>query len=152
MFQDCLCLAIYVSGLFMFSNICCRIVSLCNCFVCCRIYFVTQATLGVHLKTKAHRRRVKELRFAPHTQDEADRAAGMGSFKMPTERIVRNLVVTDQMRDPAFTHLKRQQETIAIQANLNKKDGAPVKKKKPVMFIEVKSKIQMEQEKELEEN
>ena len=36
--------------------------------------------LSVHLRSKIHRRRLKELRTEPYTQEEAEAAAGMGQF------------------------------------------------------------------------
>jgi hypothetical protein len=46
----------------------------------------------VHLRSKIHRRRLKELRTAPYTQAEADAAAGMGQFvaakKMDVPRLL----------------------------------------------------------------
>ncbi|MBN3301942.1 zinc finger protein 593 [Amia ocellicauda] len=49
------------------------------CLHCAR-YFVDLKTLKDHFKTKIHKRRLKQLREEPYTQEEAERAAGMGSY------------------------------------------------------------------------
>ena len=108
---------------------------------CFSIYFVNKVTLAVHLKTKVHRKRLKELRFAPHSQDEADRAAGMGNFHMPTERVIRKLTVDDQIRDERFIQEENMEEDAQINTSLFNK---PVtgKKRKQSVFIAIKSKNQ----------
>ncbi|XP_056413438.1 zinc finger protein 593 [Hyla sarda] len=52
------------------------------CIHCAR-YFVDLKTLKEHFKTKVHKRRLKQLKEEPYTQEEAERAAGMGSYKAP---------------------------------------------------------------------
>ncbi|ESN90473.1 hypothetical protein HELRODRAFT_70596 [Helobdella robusta] len=49
------------------------------CLYCAR-YFDSDDVLKIHLKTKAHKKRLKSLRVEPYSQKEAERAAGMGSF------------------------------------------------------------------------
>lgn len=44
----------------------------------CDRHFVAEAIKLQHVRTKAHKRRVKELRDTPYSQAEADAAAGMG--------------------------------------------------------------------------
>lgn len=44
----------------------------------CDKYFETAYALKTHLKGKVHRRRVKELKGVPYTQQVADAAAGIG--------------------------------------------------------------------------
>ncbi|THD19592.1 Bud site selection protein 20 [Fasciola hepatica] len=45
--------------------------------VSCSKYFVDQLTLDVHRSSKPHKRRLKTLEETPHSQDDADRAAGL---------------------------------------------------------------------------
>lgn len=53
----------------------------------CAKYFISQRALDDHFKTKIHKRRLKDLKDEPYTQEEADRAAGHGSFnKLPAKR------------------------------------------------------------------
>eukprot|EP00771_Trimastix_marina_P004216 gnl/Trimastix_PCT/962.p2 GENE.gnl/Trimastix_PCT/962~~gnl/Trimastix_PCT/962.p2 ORF type:complete len:109 (-),score=17.49 gnl/Trimastix_PCT/962:158-484(-) len=47
----------------------------------CSRYFVDQATLDAHLKTKKHKRRLKLLRDPAYTQADAEAAAGMAPPK-----------------------------------------------------------------------
>lgn len=95
-------------------------------------------TLAVHLKTKAHKKRVKNLRWAPHTQEEAERAAGMGNFIMPTERVVRDLTLGDQVRDDEYVKEEEEQQLKAIQKSIDDLDEV-ANKKQPSVFIAVKS-------------
>ncbi|XP_063810818.1 zinc finger protein 593 isoform X2 [Pseudophryne corroboree] len=54
------------------------------CLHCAR-YFVDLKTLKEHFKTKIHKRRLKQLKEEPYTQEEAERAAGMGSYIPPKQ-------------------------------------------------------------------
>ncbi|CEO97854.1 C2H2-type domain-containing protein [Plasmodiophora brassicae] len=49
------------------------------CLPCAR-YFVSEAVLREHCRAKDHKKRLKTVAQPQYTQDEADRAAGMGSF------------------------------------------------------------------------
>jgi bud site selection protein 20 len=56
------------------------------CLHCAR-YFINQQALDDHFKTKVHKRRMKALQDDPYTQEEAEIAAGHGSFiKKPEKR------------------------------------------------------------------
>lgn len=55
------------------------------CLHCAR-YFIDDHSLQDHFKTKVHKRRLKALELEPYTVEEAERAAGQGSFKQPTKR------------------------------------------------------------------
>ncbi|XP_048356441.1 zinc finger protein 593 [Sphaerodactylus townsendi] len=52
------------------------------CLHCAR-YFVDLKSMKDHFKSKVHKRRLKQLREEPYTQEEAERAAGMGSYVPP---------------------------------------------------------------------
>ncbi|KAL9548081.1 hypothetical protein MBANPS3_005863 [Mucor bainieri] len=47
------------------------------CVECAR-HFISETHLTEHLKSKLHKRRLKKLEDEPYTQEEADRAAGIG--------------------------------------------------------------------------
>ncbi|XP_076453334.1 zinc finger protein 593-like [Babylonia areolata] len=49
----------------------------------CAKYFINAAALKDHFKGKPHKRRLKALETEAYTQEEAERAAGMGSYKPP---------------------------------------------------------------------
>ncbi|XP_074047755.1 LOW QUALITY PROTEIN: zinc finger protein 593 [Macrotis lagotis] len=53
-----------------------------RCLACAR-YFIDAASLKNHLKSKDHKKRLKQLRVEPYSQEEAERAAGMGSYVPP---------------------------------------------------------------------
>ena len=95
-------------------------------------------TLTIHLKTKAHKKRVKELRLTPHTHEEAERAAGKGNFIMPTERVVRDMTADDQVRDTGY--VQEQQDKQIKKVIESMADPQEPKKKKETLFLPVKSK------------
>ncbi|KAL5010003.1 hypothetical protein ScPMuIL_012308 [Solemya velum] len=49
----------------------------------CAKHFVSEKALKEHFKGNPHKRREKNLRDAPYTLEEAERAAGMGSYTAP---------------------------------------------------------------------
>lgn len=53
----------------------------------CSRHFIDKATLQIHLKTKVHKRRLKELKEKPYSQEEADAAAGLGRETRRSARI-----------------------------------------------------------------
>ncbi|XP_009469194.1 PREDICTED: zinc finger protein 593 [Nipponia nippon] len=57
----------------------------CAQFYClhCARYFVDLTSMKEHFRSKVHKKRLKQLREAPYTQEEAERAAGMGSYIPP---------------------------------------------------------------------
>lgn len=55
------------------------------CLHCAR-YFIDEQALNEHFKTKVHKRRLKALELEPYSIEESERAAGLGSFKLPTKR------------------------------------------------------------------
>ncbi|XP_009330452.1 PREDICTED: zinc finger protein 593 [Pygoscelis adeliae] len=50
---------------------------------CSSRYFVDLTSMKEHFRSKVHKKRLKQLREAPYTQEEAERAAGMGSYIPP---------------------------------------------------------------------
>jgi bud site selection protein 20 len=55
------------------------------CLHCAR-YFIDEHALNEHFKTKVHKRRLKALELEPYSIEESERAAGLGSFKLPNKR------------------------------------------------------------------
>lgn len=55
------------------------------CLHCAR-YFIDDAALKDHFKTKVHKRRLKALELEPYTIEESERAAGFGSFQTAKRR------------------------------------------------------------------
>ena len=46
-------------------------------------HFISAAALAAHMKTKEYKKRVKELKQTPYSQEEADRAAGLMKEVLP---------------------------------------------------------------------
>ncbi|KAK4293846.1 hypothetical protein Pmani_033486 [Petrolisthes manimaculis] len=69
------------------------------CLHCAR-YFISMAALKGHFRTKSHKRRLKNLELEPHTQADADRAAGRGSFIQPKRRKIETQPIDDGTFDP----------------------------------------------------
>ncbi|KAM9033349.1 zinc finger protein 593 [Sarcophilus harrisii] len=65
-----------------------------RCLACAR-YFIDTASLKNHLKSKDHKKRLKQLTVEPYSQEEAERAAGMGSYVPPKLLAVPTDVSTD---------------------------------------------------------
>lgn len=72
-----------------------------RCVFHSRRYFINKETLLGHFRTKAHKRRLKNLELEPYTKDEAERAAGMGSYIHPKRRKVETQPIDDGTFDPA---------------------------------------------------
>ncbi|XP_042544557.1 zinc finger protein 593 [Dipodomys spectabilis] len=65
-----------------------------RCLACAR-YFIDSANLKTHLRSKGHKKRLKQLTIEPYSQEEAERAAGMGSYVPPQRLAVPTEVSTE---------------------------------------------------------
>lgn len=63
----------------------------------CAKYFINNQALTEHFRSKPHKRRIKSLQIEPYTQAEADRAAGMGSYKEPKRLHVQTQPAKEEM-------------------------------------------------------
>lgn len=52
--------------------------------IICSRFFVDKFTLSEHQRSKQHKQRVRELKTTPYSHEEADKAAGMGSYNIVT--------------------------------------------------------------------
>ncbi|EDV47391.1 zinc finger protein 593 homolog [Drosophila erecta] len=52
----------------------------------CAKYFIDDTAMQAHFRTKVHKRRLKALEIEPYSIEEAERAAGRGSFVKPKKR------------------------------------------------------------------
>ncbi|TEA33698.1 hypothetical protein DBR06_SOUSAS12810047 [Sousa chinensis] len=64
-----------------------------RCLACAR-YFIDSANLKTHFRSKDHKKRLKQLSVEPYSQEEAERAAGMGSYVPPQRLAVPTAVST----------------------------------------------------------
>ncbi|KAK2106221.1 hypothetical protein P7K49_015735 [Saguinus oedipus] len=65
-----------------------------RCLACAR-YFVDSANLKTHFRSKDHKKRLKQLSVEPYSQEEAERAGGMGSYVSPRRLAVPTEVSTE---------------------------------------------------------
>ncbi|XP_055683868.1 zinc finger protein 593 homolog [Lutzomyia longipalpis] len=61
----------------------------------CAKYFIDDNAMQSHFRTKVHKRRLKALELEPYSAEEAERAAGHGSFREAKKRKLET-----QFRDP----------------------------------------------------
>lgn len=54
----------------------------------CAKYYIDRRALTEHMKSKVHKRRLRQLKDEPYTQAEAEAAAGMGSYQKAKEVVV----------------------------------------------------------------
>lgn len=57
------------------------------CLHCAR-HFIDDNALTTHFRSKVHKRRLKALEIDSYTQEEAEAAAGMGSYRAPKRQKV----------------------------------------------------------------
>lgn len=55
------------------------------CLHCAR-YFTDMQSMKAHFRSKQHKRRLKALEEDVYTQQEAEAAAGLGTYKPPTKK------------------------------------------------------------------
>ncbi|XP_047621554.1 zinc finger protein 593-like [Phacochoerus africanus] len=58
-------------------------------------YFIDSANLKTHFRSKDHKKRLKQLSVEPYSQEEAERAVGMGSYVPPQRLAVPTEVSTE---------------------------------------------------------
>ncbi|XP_075156469.1 zinc finger protein 593 homolog [Haematobia irritans] len=52
----------------------------------CAKYFIDDAAMQSHFRTKVHKRRLKALEVEPYSVEESERAAGRGNYQKPKKR------------------------------------------------------------------
>ena len=85
--------------------------------------FIDTNAFKAHIKSKPHKRRLHALKTEPYTIEEAERAAGLGSYIKPN---------------------KRKMETLMPVAVLNQETLADVKKRAKLESIDVDSSVDNE--------
>ncbi|XP_024410512.2 zinc finger protein 593 [Desmodus rotundus] len=66
-----------------------------HCCLACARYFIDSANLKTHFRSKDHKKRLKQLSVEPYTQEEAERAAVMGSYVPPQRLAVPTEISTE---------------------------------------------------------
>ncbi|XP_005090598.1 zinc finger protein 593 [Aplysia californica] len=72
----------------------------------CAKHFIDEKALKDHFKSKPHKRRLKALETEPYTQEEADRAAGMGSYIAPRKLEVQKQETNDDSDEEGDLSMK----------------------------------------------
>ncbi|XP_038023328.2 zinc finger protein 593 [Anas platyrhynchos] len=77
----------------------------CAQFYClhCARYFVDLTSMKEHFRSKVHKKRLKQLSEEPYTQEEAERAAGMGSYIPPKKVQVQTQPLDEALEMEAYS-------------------------------------------------
>ncbi|XP_018804241.1 PREDICTED: zinc finger protein 593 homolog [Bactrocera latifrons] len=86
----------------------------------CAKYFIDDHAMQAHFRTKVHKRRMKALELEPYTVEEAERAAGQGSYKAPKKRVIRTQPTKEEVKKGKRIQLEEKLE----------EDEAPKSKRK----------------------
>ena len=86
---------IFLSHLFIQSHISDGVMDIYFMFNKIYKYFIDSANLKTHFRSKDHKKRLKQLSVEPYSQEEAERAAGMGSYIPPQRLAVPTEVSTE---------------------------------------------------------
>ncbi|CCC72006.1 hypothetical protein NCAS_0J00260 [Naumovozyma castellii] len=114
----------------------------------CAKYCETAIALKTHLKTKVHKRRVKELKGVPYTQEVADAAAGcnLNKFLNRVEQIKNGGVETEkeenetllkQHLDESLANVKSTEPTLPWADNNNNDNDNTTEVSEPVQDGEI---------------
>ncbi|XP_074642270.1 zinc finger protein 593-like [Tubulanus polymorphus] len=83
------------------------------CITCAK-HFLDEKTLQTHFKSKPHKRRMKKLETEPYSQEEAERAAGMGSYvapkKLRTVEEMKKLITKDKPESMETSEENKEQD------------------------------------------
>merc|ERR1712098_759534 len=76
------------------------------CVHCAKDFMDTNA-FKAHIKSKPHKRRLHALKTEPYTIEEAERAAGMGSYVAPGKRKMETLIPSAVERGETLADVKK---------------------------------------------
>merc|ERR1712126_636849 len=85
------------------------------CVHCAKDFIDTNA-FKAHIKSKPHKRRLHALKTEPYTIEEAERAAGMGSYVKPGKRKMETLI-------PSAVELQETLVDVKKRAKLEEEDS-----------------------------
>lgn len=77
----------------------------------CAKYFTDDKAIQAHFRTKVHKRRMKALEVEPYSIEEAERAAGQGSYVKPKTRIIKTQPSKEEVAAGKRLHLEEKPET-----------------------------------------
>merc|ERR1719516_484883 len=73
----------------------------------CAKHFIDTKAFQDHVKSKPHKRRLHALKTEPYTIEEAERAAGMGSYVKPGKRKMETLLPEAVRRGESLADVKK---------------------------------------------
>merc|ERR1712183_1262074 len=76
------------------------------CVHCTKDFIDTHAFKD-HIKSKVHKRRLHALKTEPYTIEEANRAAGMGSYVKPVKRKMETLLPSAVVAEETLADVKK---------------------------------------------
>jgi len=91
----------------------------------CAKDFINDHAFKDHIKSKPHKRRLHALKTEPYTIEEAERAAGLGSYVQPKKRKMETLLPDSVKKGETLDEVKaraEEEETVAKKAKLDE-DG-----------------------------
>ena len=74
---------------------------------CYRKDFIDTNAFQAHIKSKPHKRRLHALKTDPYTIEEAERAAGMGSYVAPGKRKMETLIPSAVTAQESLADVKK---------------------------------------------
>ncbi|XP_054730863.1 zinc finger protein 593 homolog [Anastrepha obliqua] len=78
----------------------------------CAKYFIDDHAMQAHFRTKVHKRRMKALELEPYTVEEAERAAGQGSYKAPKKRVIKTQPTKEEVKNGKRIQLEKEMEDV----------------------------------------
>ena len=81
--------------------------------------FIDTNAFKAHVKSKTHKRRLHALKTEPYTLEEAERAAGMGSYIKPGQREMKTLVPSAVLAQESLADVKKR----AIEEGVENEDA-----------------------------
>ena len=82
----------------------------------CDKNFVDSNAFKAHIKSKVHKRRLHALKTEPYSLEEAERAAGMGSYIKPKQREMTTLVPTAVLAQETLADVKKRAMDEGVEA------------------------------------
>ncbi|XP_055909285.1 zinc finger protein 593 homolog [Eupeodes corollae] len=86
----------------------------------CAKYFTDDHAMQAHFRTKVHKRRLKALEVEPYSIEEAERAAGQGSYVKPKTRSVTTQPSKEEVKAGKRLTLEEKPETPAKKRKVEK--------------------------------
>jgi len=72
--------------------------------ITCAMFFQDQTSLDGHMRSKKHKKRLKQLRDEPYSIEEAEAASGLGRYKAPD--LKRTKVIVGVLDDGSGVEMK----------------------------------------------